>query len=501
MEKRKLNYMRHKYQILSDYSGNGNQGVIYTFTFDEVISTTMIANYHDCFAAIFSFEDIQAFTEKKKRLLGITASGEKLIVQKVPKKGEFSPDYFRDYFANEVKKELGEAPSKIIVFIPPYSLVSSVFTDKSDYYRSFVEGFELGAYKFEKYKKEAKELPSHAVVLVSEDKVGVKQALQEGAAVVNGMYFARNLANEPGNVIFPASLAETIKKQFAKTTVTVKVIDEKEARKRKLGGLLAIGEGSVRPPRMIIMHYKPVKKAKKKICFVGKGVTFDSGGISIKPADGMWMMKGDMSGAAAVAGIMQTIVETSSDIEIIGIIPSAENMPSGSSVRPGDIVTASNGKSIEIDNTDAEGRVILADALHLASQYKPDAIIDLATLTGACAIALGTHAAGLFTKNDELAEQLTKSGTAVHERVWRLPLWDEYHKLNESDVADVKNTGGRYGGAISAAKFLENFVDETIPWVHLDIAYPAMPNKSSSYTEDYMTGFGVRLLYKFIKQL
>jgi len=268
-----------------------------------------------------------------------------------------------------------------------------------------------------------------------------------------------------------------------------------------MGGLLAIGKGSVNPPRMIIIHYKPFKKAKRKICFVGKGVTFDSGGISIKPADGMWMMKGDMSGAAAVAGIMLTIAESKPNVEVIGIIPSAENMPSGSSVRPGDIVIVSNGKSIEIDNTDAEGRVILADALHFASQYQPDAIIDLATLTGACAVALGMHAAGLFTKNDELAEQLTNSGTAVHERVWRLPLWDDYHKLNESDVADVKNTGGRYGGAISAAKFLENFVDETIPWVHLDIAHPAMPNKSSAYTNDYMTGFGVRLLYKFIKQL
>ncbi len=493
--------MKHKYQIVSDYSGGGNQGVIYTFTFDEVITPTMISNYHDCFSAIFSFDDIQAFTEKKKRLLGITGSGEKLIVQKVPKKGVFSPDYFRDYFANEVKKEFGEDSNKLIVFIPPYALVSSVFSDKTDYYRSFVEGFELGSYKFEKYKKDRKELPTHNVVLVSEDKTAVKHALQEGTAVCNGMYFARNLANEPGNVIYPASLAEEIKKQFAKTTVTIKVIDEKEAIKRKMGGLLAIGKGSVNPPRMIIIHYKPFKKAKRKICFVGKGVTFDSGGISIKPADGMWMMKGDMSGAAAVAGIMLTIAESKPNVEVIGIIPSAENMPSGSSVRPGDIVTASNGKSIEIDNTDAEGRVILADALHFASQYQPDAIIDLATLTGACAVALGMHAAGLFTKNDELAEQLTNSGTAVHERVWRLPLWDDYHKLNESDVADVKNTGGRYGGAISAAKFLENFVDETIPWVHLDIAHPAMPNKSSAYTNDYMTGFGVRLLYKFIKQL
>jgi leucyl aminopeptidase len=287
--------------------------------------------------------------------------------------------------------------------------------------------------------------------------------------------------------------------------VKVSVFDEKEIARRKMGGLLAVGSGSEHPPRFIVMRYRGVtanKRGKtKNIAVVGKGVTFDSGGISIKPASHMAEMKADMSGAAVTIGIMLAVAKARLPINLVGIIPSAENMLSGNAMRPGDIVTTSSGKTIEVDNTDAEGRMILADALHFASREKPDLIIDLATLTGACVVALGEFVAGLFTKNDKVADDLYKSGIKTFDRLWRLPLWDDYNSLNKSDVADVKNDGGRWGGAISAAKFLENFVDKKINWAHLDIAGPAFPNDVSNYSKKLMTGFGVRLLFDYLNSL
>ena len=273
-----------------------------------------------------------------------------------------------------------------------------------------------------------------------------------------------------------------------------------------MGGLLAIGKGSENPPRFIVLKYKPlIKSAKKKqklknVSLVGKGVTFDSGGISIKPAGNMGEMKADMSGAAVVAGTLLAAAESKLNINLTGIIPTCENMLSGNSVRPGDVVTTASGKTIEIDNTDAEGRVILADALDYASKLKPDIIIDLATLTGACVVALGEFVAGIFTKNDQLADELYKVGLKTYDRVWRLPIWDDYFSQIKSKIADVKNIGiTRWGDAINAAKFLEHFVDKNITWAHLDIAGPAMANSFNNYSRDYMTGFGVRLLFEYLK--
>jgi leucyl aminopeptidase len=228
---------------------------------------------------------------------------------------------------------------------------------------------------------------------------------------------------------------------------------------------------------------------------------FDSGGISIKPAQNMWEMKADMSGAAVVAGVILSAVSAKLNINLIGVIPAAENMPSGTAFKPGDIIRTASGKTVEIDNTDAEGRVVLADALDYASKEKPDIILDLATLTGACVVALGDFTAGLFTKNDDLSAKLAASSKTTHERIWPMPMWDDYNKYNKSELADIKNLGGRWGGAVYAAKFLENFVDKKIPWAHLDIAGPAMPNDFSSYTKIYMTGFGVRLLFDYLSRL
>ncbi len=312
---------------------------------------------------------------------------------------------------------------------------------------------------------------------------------------------AKDLSNEPGDILTPDEFASRTASIFSKNGVKVKIFNEKEIKKMKMGGLLAVGSGSEHPPRLLFAEYKgnPTKN-KIKYCIVGKGVTFDSGGISIKPASDMWEMKADMAGAAAAAGTMLAIAKNKLPVNVMCAIPLAENMPSGKSMKPGDIIITSSGKSIEVDNTDAEGRIILADALHFASNKKPVEIIDMATLTGACVVALGEFAAGLFTKNDKLAKLLTESGNVVHERVWAMPMWDDYHELNKSDVADVKNIGGRWGGAITAAKFLENFVDKKIPWVHLDIAGPAMAHNYNNYTKKYMTGFGVRLLFEYFKR-
>ena len=249
------------------------------------------------------------------------------------------------------------------------------------------------------------------------------------------------------------------------------------------------------------MHYKPKSKVKKKIVLVGKGVTYDSGGLSIKPTDGMIEMKADMAGAAAVIGIIKSAALLNLPFELIGVVPAVENMISGNSYKPSDIVSTASGKTIEVKNTDAEGRIVLADALEYASKQKPDEIIDFATLTGAAVVALGLPTAAIFTKNEEMADSLYKSGQKTFERVWRLPLWDEYDKLIESDIADVSNLGGRWGGAITAAKFLEHFVDENIPWTHIDLAGPSIKHDFTNYTKKYNTGFGVRLITDYLEKL
>jgi len=249
------------------------------------------------------------------------------------------------------------------------------------------------------------------------------------------------------------------------------------------------------------INLKIKKLRRKKIALVGKGVTFDTGGYCVKPWQGMSEMKADMSGAALVAGTMLAAAKANLPIEIIGVIPAAENMINGEAMRPGDVVMTASGKTIEVGHTDAEGRMILADALYYTSKQKPTEIIDFATLTGACVVALGLNAAGLFTKNDKLADELYKIGMKTYDRVWRLPMWDEYHKDNESKIADVNNDGGRWGGAIVAAKFLENFVDKKIPWAHIDIAGPAIANDLTNYNKTFMTGFGVRLMFEYLSNL
>ncbi len=428
---------------------------------------------------------------------------DELFISKIKIDEKFSPDYFRNYLAGFIQKIEGEEAKYLHVFIPKYEHFKKYFSSEEYFYRSFIEGLFLGNYSFDKYKKDKKSEKLLDVFFYADDVKKLSSAIVKSLNLMESVNFTKDLQNEPSNALVPSVLAERISTELKSAGVKVKVFDEKEIKKRKMGGVLAVGSGSNNPPRFIVLEYNgSTKKNKAKhVALVGKGVTFDSGGISIKPSSNMGEMKADMSGAAVVAGTILAAAKSKLPVNLLGVIPSVENMPSGKSFKPGDIVVTASGKSIEVIDTDAEGRVILSDALDYASKEKPDVIIDLATLTGACVVALGEFVSGLFTKDDKLAGDLYKAGQQTFDRLWRLPLWDDYNYLIKTDVADVKNLGSRWGGAITAAKFLENFVDKKIPWAHLDIAGPAMANDFNNYTKKYMTGFGVRLLFEFLEKL
>ncbi len=440
------------------------------------------------------------------RVSRLNGKPDEIYLIKVKLDDKFNNDFFRNHLAGFLPSIEKEEVKYLHIFIPNFIYFKKYFADEQYYYQTFAEGLHLGNYEFTKYKSDKKFLKELTVTFYTENEKKLKNALSLAQYLMEGVNFTKDLQNEPGGVLTPDELSKRVKSVLTKAGVRVKIFNEKEIRRRKMGGLLAVGMGSSNLPRFIVIQYNganrysKVKKNPKTVALVGKGVTFDSGGISIKPYNDMWEMKADMSGAAVVAGTILAATRSKLPINITGVIPAAENMLSGTSMRPGDIVITSSGKSIEVDNTDAEGRMILADALNYASKLDPDTIIDLATLTGACVVALGEFVAGLFTKNENLSKELFQSGLKTHERVWALPMWDEYHTLNKSDVADVKNIGGRWGGAITAAKFLENFVNKNINWAHIDIAGPAMANNYNNYSKKYMTGYGVRLLFEYLNK-
>jgi leucyl aminopeptidase len=296
----------------------------------------------------------------------------------------------------------------------------------------------------------------------------------------------------------PEVLAQVARDLADRVGMNVRVLDEREIAQERLGGLLGVSLGSTKPPRLVELRYEP-KGARGFVAFVGKGIVFDSGGLSIKAADGMETMKTDMSGAAAVFGAMQVIAGMGLPVKVLAIAPLTENMPSGSAVRPGDVLEIRNGKTIEVLNTDAEGRLVLADGLSLAAEQKPDLIVDIATLTGTCKAALGEKIAGLFGA-DAPAAIVSAAAEAAGERMWRLPLPDDYRKLIDSEVADMKNTGGKFGGAITAALLLKEFVGD-VPWVHLDIAGPARASEAEHYIPKGATGFGVRTMVEIVRRM
>jgi len=364
-----------------------------------------------------------------------------------------------------------------------------------------VLGARLRTYAFDRYKTKRKDAddkraPARITFGVA-NVAAVRKAWAARDALGAGVMIARDLTNEPPNVLFPTEFARRAA-TLKSVGLSVDTLDERALKKVGMRALLAVGQGSARESRVVTMRWNGGKAGSPPVAFVGKGVCFDTGGVSIKPAQGMEDMKGDMAGAACVVGLMHALAARKAKVNAVGAIGLVENMPDGNAQRPGDIVTSMSEQTIEIINTDAEGRLVLADLLwYVKSRFRPKLMVDLATLTGAIVVALGHEYAGLFSNNDELAENLQRAGAASGERVWRMPLGPEYDKMIDSKFADMKNTGGRDGGSITAAQFLQRFVDKT-PWAHLDIAGTGFSSPQSDINSGWASGWGVRLLDRLV---
>ena len=367
--------------------------------------------------------------------------------------------------------------------------------DAAPFIGKVVEGAILGSYSFDRYKKEKSNLDKiqFEIVALKAHEQSNRHYLNRYTVVSEAVNEAREIINEPGSVATPAYMADVASKIAAEADLDVKIWDEKKLQKDGYNGLLQVGRGSAHPPRLIRLSYR-TKKPKGHLVFVGKGVTFDTGGISLKPADKMFEMKGDMSGGAAVMFALKSIGKLKPDVNVTGIIPAAENFPDANAQRPGDIFFAKNGKSIMVDNTDAEGRLILTDGLHLAGEEKATHIVDIATLTGACVRALGLSVAGIMGNNPPLVQAIIRAGQNQGEMFWELPLPEEYKELLKTPYADLNNIGGPVAGALTAGLFLQEFVPEKIPWAHLDIAGPFIREKEWKYYEAGAIGFGAKTL-------
>ena len=405
------------------------------------------------------------------------------------------------YALSQITARKGEAAS-LIAEVPDMGEASA-----DQFAADLAFGALLRSYAFKKYRTArksengAEDEPRDGVrrlTVHSAKPDAAAKAFASRKAVAQGIFLARDLVNEPANMLGPVEFAERVR-ELASAGVEVEVLDEDQLRALKMGALLAVGQGSDRPSRVVVMQWHGAKsKRAKTLAFVGKGVCFDTGGISMKPAGGMEDMKGDMGGAACVAGLMLALAGRRAAVNAVGLVGLVENMPSGKAQRPGDIVTSMSGQTIEVLNTDAEGRLVLADVLWYAQQrFKPRFIVDLATLTGAIIVALGKEHAGLFCNDDRLAGELTAAGEATGEKVWRLPLGKAYDKLIDSKNADMKNIGGRHAGAITAAQFVQRFIKDT-PWAHLDVAGTAMDSARNEINPSWASGWGVRLLDRLI---
>ena len=380
---------------------------------------------------------------------------------------------------------------------------AAVYFDKSHADPSFagalIEGYLLGSFKMLNYKtgeESAADTKLQSLTILTDQKSSLKKiqsAAERGQVIAEGQMLARRLSATPSNDLTPKKYVAEAQRLAKELGFGCKVLDEKAIAKEKMGGLLAVSQGSVEPPRFLIVEHKGRTDKQKPIVLVGKGVTFDAGGISLKPAANMHEMKQDMTGSAVVLATIATAARLGIARNIVGLIPMTENMPSGTAIKPGDIITMRKGKTVEIINTDAEGRLILADALDYANQYEPQAVIDIATLTGASLFILGYAGAPIVSNNKNLADHLRESASATAERIWELPLWDDFRDAMKSDIADLVNSGGRPAGTLTASAFLENFIGDW-PWAHIDIAYMDLEPKGTPYTPKGASGFGVRLL-------
>jgi leucyl aminopeptidase len=369
--------------------------------------------------------------------------------------------------------------------------------------QAFAEGLELGAYRFWRYRTGLSEELTFEVqqaAVFTKSSAQTSAGVAAGLAIARGVNFARDLVNGPGYAMHPPALGDEAVRLGRRAGLKVTVLDTAQLTEQGFGGILAVGKGSEHEPRFIAMEYGDAKAGTPTICLVGKGLTFDSGGLSLKPPEAMETMKSDMGGAAAVFGAMQVVAELKLPLHVVGLVSAAENMPSSNAYRPGDIVKTLSGKTIEVLNTDAEGRIILSDALFYAQRYKPDAIVELATLTGAIIIALGSHASGLMGTDQALVDKIIRAGEASGERVWQFPLWDEYHQMVKSEIADLKNLAGRPAGSITAGAFLAAFVGD-YPFAHIDIAGTAWADRPvKPYDTIGGTGVGVRLLAELLRE-
>jgi leucyl aminopeptidase len=410
----------------------------------------------------------------------------------------------RDLKARDYVKLGGVATGRVPSAVAEATIIADLpgGAPKPDAVAEVALGARLRAYSFDRYKtkrKEGDDKPAELRITIAVAHVSaVQKAYAAREAVANGVSFARDLVNEPANVLYPEEFAQRATATLKKLGVVVEVLDVAAMKKLGMNALLGVGQGSEHESRCVIMRWNGGKKGTPPIAFIGKGVCFDTGGISIKPAANMEDMKGDMAGAACVVGLMQTLATRKAKVNVVGAIGIVENSVDGKSQRPGDIVTSMSGQTIEVINTDAEGRLVLADVLHYVNtRFKPKFMVDLATLTGAIIIALGHEYAGLFSNDDRLADRLIKAGRSTGEKLWRMPVGPEFDKQIESKFADMKNVGGRPAGSITAALILSRFVDKT-PWAHLDIAGTGMGSPQTDINKSWGSGFGVRLLDRLV---
>ena len=447
--------------------------------------------------------DLRGAKDEVFLLYGPRGGPERLLFCGMGKRADIVLERFRRAAGAGARRARALRAGAVAVWFPAPWLEGTSL-DAERVAQALVEGAVLGAWRFDELKtvfEDGERLPEiERVTLLGSDGTALKP-LRSGAhagwILAESQNRARNWVNRPGNVITPAALAEEAKAVAKEHRLKATILDRGGIEKEGLGALLAVARGSEEEPRLIVLEYSGGKGAP--LALVGKGVTFDSGGLSLKPAENMETMKYDMAGAAAVLGAVDAIARLGLAVNVVAVVPATENLPSGRATKPGDVIHSYAGKTIEVLNTDAEGRLILADALaYAASKYEPAAIVDAATLTGACVVALGHHAIGLLTPDDALAGELAEAGLRSGERVWRLPLWDEYREALDSEVADLKNVGGRPAGAITAGSFLREFAGAA-PWAHLDIAGTAWSDSDRPYQPKAATGVGVRLLTEWVR--
>lgn len=450
--------------------------------------------------------DAGEFIGKFSQTVSVHTTGQiacrRLLLVGLGKPGEWTLDRLRKTAASVARSVRDSGASTLCFPLAPGRSKSD-----ADSAQAVAEGMILGLYKFSTYKTKPDDKKLQACTLIIDDakqQTAVEAGMSRGQIVAEAALYARDLCNSPANVVTPAFLADEARKIASEEGLKVTVLERADMEQLGMGALLGVAKGAATPPKFIVLEYDGNRSGKgidkKPVALVGKSVTFDSGGISLKPADDMGRMKYDMTGGATVLATIRAAARLKIPIPLVGILPATDNMPGGAAMHPGDILTTLSGQTVEVVNTDAEGRLCLADALTYALRYKPRAVIDLATLTGACVVALGNHAMAIFGNNSDLIRTLRDAGDETAEPVWPLPLWDVYFDQIKSDVADLKNSGGRPAGAITAAIFLKQFVDKT-PWVHLDMAGVAWNTDASPTLSKGATGTGVRLLIGYLSRL